>query len=97
MRANISRQNNFLLLTPEEWEWIAEKILTDSNFSELSLQEFEEIIYRGIKGEFNNPDYPININATTIFRWLNYFVREKKSKEPPPPFISAPMKLKTIS
>src|SRR3990172_6773628 len=50
-RANIARQNNFLMLTPEEWLWIASEIITD--YPNLTLKQLEEIISDGIKGKLN--------------------------------------------
>ena|SRR3990172_3079884 len=70
--ANIARQNNFLLLTVEEWQWIRDEIVKD--FPNLTIGELDLIISNGVKGYYDNSKYPININATTIFRWIKKYL-----------------------
>src|SRR3990172_4904267 len=67
----IERQNNFLLLTVEEWQWIRDEIVKD--FPNLTIGELDLIISNGVKGYYDNSKYPININATTIFRWIKKY------------------------
>jgi len=69
MRANIARQNNFLLLTNEEWLWIRDKILKE--FPDLTLSQMELIIENGITGKYD--ERQPSINSFTIFKWIKRF------------------------
>ena len=60
------------MLTVEEWQWIRDEIVKD--FPNLTIGELDLIISNGVKGYYDNSKYPININATTIFRWIKKYL-----------------------
>ena len=66
MQANIARQNNFLLLTVEEWQWIRDEVIKD--FPNLTIGELESIISNGVKGKYD--ERQPSINSFTIFKWI---------------------------
>lgn len=69
MKANISRGNNFLLLTPTEWLWIADEIIKD--YPTLTVEKLEIIIANGVKGKYNK--FQPAINSFTIFGWIHKY------------------------
>ena len=72
--ANISRPNNFEVLSPSEWKLICEEIKND--FPNLSYEEFKHIILNGAKGKYNKQQFPIN--CFTIYKWIEKHLEIKK-------------------
>lgn len=73
--ANISRPNNFEVLTAGEWKTICEEIKKD--FPDLTYEELKGIVLRGAKGKYNKHQFPIN--CFTIFKWIEMYLEIKKS------------------
>ena len=48
------------------------------------MAELENIISNGVKGKYNKSEYPINVNAPTLFRWISgeYELRKRKNTAP---------------
>ena len=78
--ANLGRQNNFLLLTSEEWVWIRDEILKDERYSDMTISDIEAAIVEGVKGRYDRDKFQVNINSITIFRWLDRFKGDKYLK-----------------
>lgn len=73
--ANLSRPNNFEILSPQEWKTICEEIKMD--FPNLSYAELKLIILNGAKGKYNKNQF--SINFFTIYKWIEMYLEIKKA------------------
>ena len=66
MRAKLGRTNNSDLLAKEDWIELAKEVQKD--FPEITIEQAENIIDKGIKGLLGDMSLPLNF--TKIYQWF---------------------------
>lgn len=75
--ANISKPNNFDVLSANEWKWLVKEVKKDFG-NKLTQGELMEIISNGAKGKYNKTQF--SINCFVIYKWIEKFLEDKAKK-----------------
>jgi hypothetical protein len=75
--ARLGRLSNSELIIDEDWIFLAASIQKD--FGDMTVNEATTIVQRGIKGQYNDANMPLNF--TRIYKWFQNDYRTDAEKK----------------